>query len=489
MNDAVSARPRRTFLDRVGYGIGSLAFGVKDNGFGTLLIIFYNQALGLPAALVGAAITISLVVDAIMDPMIGHVSDNWRSRWGRRHPFMYASIIPVCLGFLFLWNPPEGLSQTGLFLYLVFLSIAVRFSLSLYEIPSYSLVVDLAEDYDERTSFLSFRSFFSWLSGLVMAVAAFQVFLKPTPQQPNGQLNLEGYANYGVVSAVIMFAAMLGSAIATHRHIKTFRPLPPRQRLRPAEAAMQVYRAVSHRPFLIMVGVGLFGAMAAGLAGSMLVYFRLYFWGLTTTEIAYILYGNFASVAVGVVLANLLSKGMGKKWGAMLMAFCAMTVNPTLYMLRVVDVLPPNGSDTLLAILIVASFFNTIFTVVSMILGGAMMADVVEDAQIKTGHQSPGLYFAANSFALQCVSGVGIMLATTIIQLSGFPVGAKAGEVPQAVLNRMVLYEVPILLALYTMAIVFIGLYPISRARHNSNLKTLGLTDDAPPKDAVPDVA
>lgn len=463
---------RKTVLDKIGYGVGAVAFGVKDNGFGTLLILFYNQALGLPASTVGLAVLISLVVDAVMDPLIGHLSDNCRARWGRRHPFMYASILPTSIGFYFLWNPPS-LAPQELFVYLVCLSIAVRFSISLFEIPSHSLVVELTEDYDERTSLLSYRQFFSWMAGLTFAIASFSVFLRPTAEYPVGTLNPGGYGLYGLVGMFIIAGAMLTSCLATHKHIKTFTPTPPSRGLNLLQTLQEVFLAISHRPYLIMVVATLFGAMAGGVASAMLVYFRLFFWELTNDQISIILAGNFASVGAAVFLANRLSRSIGKKFGAGLMLLLSMTVNPTLYMLRVLDLLPENGTPVLLTILILASFLNTVFTIVGTILTGSMMADVVEDAQVKSGRKTPGLYFAANSFALQCVSGVGVILATTIIDLSGFPVGAKPGEVSQETLDRLVIYEVPILVGLYVCALLCIALYPINRARHAANLARL----------------
>jgi Na+/melibiose symporter and related transporters len=471
--DRHTGTPRKSVLDKIGYGAGSIAFGVKDNGFGTLLVLFYNQALGLPASTVGLAVMISLVVDAVIDPMIGHVSDGWRSRWGRRHPFMYAAVIPTALGFYFLWHPPQALSTSQLFLYLVLLSVAVRFSISLFEIPSHALVVELAEDYDERTSLLAYRQFFGWVAGLLLSIASFSVFLRPTKDYPVGTLNPEGYATYGLVGALIMGAAMLGSSLATHKHIKTFRPTPPAPKLNLRQTLTDIFAAVTYRPYVIVVGAALFGAMAAGVANSMLVYFRLFFWELTNDQISLIIAGNFGSLAVGVFMAGRLSRWIGKKWGAAAMLALAMTVNPSLYMMRVLDVLPPNGSTTLLVILVVASFLNTVFTIVGAILSAAMLADVVEDAQARTGRKTPGLYFAANSFALQCVSGVGVIIATTIIDLAGFPVGAKPGAVPQDTLNRLVIYEVPILVSLYILALACVILYPITRQRHADNLRAI----------------
>ena len=151
------------------YGFGSVAYGVKDNGFSYFLLFYYNQVLGLPGAYAGAAILIAMVFDAISDPLVGVWSDNTHSKWGRRHPFMYASAIPVAVVYFFLWNPPE-LSDFYLFIYLTIAAILIRFFITLYEIPSTSIVAELTDDYDERTRLLSFRYVMGWYGGLTMAL-------------------------------------------------------------------------------------------------------------------------------------------------------------------------------------------------------------------------------------------------------------------------------------------------------------------------------
>ena len=93
---------------RLAYGFGSAAFGIKDAGLQIFLLMFYTQIVGVPAPLVGLALTIALVLDAISDPIVGYWSDNFRSKWGRRHPFMYASAIPVAVTYFLLWTPPRG---------------------------------------------------------------------------------------------------------------------------------------------------------------------------------------------------------------------------------------------------------------------------------------------------------------------------------------------------------------------------------------------
>ncbi|MGZ5937174.1 MAG: MFS transporter, partial [Rhizomicrobium sp.] len=116
--DIASLRTRLT------YGFGSVAFGVKDQGFSYFLLFFYNQVIGLPSIWVSGAIAIALFFDAFADPIVGQISDNLRSRWGRRHPFMYASAIPVAVAYFFLWNPPHW-SNGALFYYLIALAIIV----------------------------------------------------------------------------------------------------------------------------------------------------------------------------------------------------------------------------------------------------------------------------------------------------------------------------------------------------------------------------
>ena len=100
-----------------------MAFGIKDNAFAYFLLFVYVQVFGLSPDLAGLAILLMLVFDAISDPLVGYFSDNTRTKWGRRHPYIYLSALPVCVSFFVLWIPPLDLSQFELFLYLLFVGI------------------------------------------------------------------------------------------------------------------------------------------------------------------------------------------------------------------------------------------------------------------------------------------------------------------------------------------------------------------------------
>ncbi len=105
---------------RLSYGVGAVAFGVKNAAFGSYLMLYFNQVVGVPAAIVGMALAATLIVDAVADPFLGRWSDVTRSRWGRRHPFIYGALIPTTFFFLLAWSPPAGMSDamTGVWIFL-----------------------------------------------------------------------------------------------------------------------------------------------------------------------------------------------------------------------------------------------------------------------------------------------------------------------------------------------------------------------------------
>jgi Na+/melibiose symporter-like transporter len=81
---------------------------VIQRGLTSILLIFYNQVVGLPPYLVSMALTIVTVFDCVLDPVFGQYSDNFVSRWGRRHPLMYLAAGPLALAYFLLWIPPHG---------------------------------------------------------------------------------------------------------------------------------------------------------------------------------------------------------------------------------------------------------------------------------------------------------------------------------------------------------------------------------------------
>src|SRR5262249_22123674 len=137
MTVAAPAAPRLGFGVRLSYGLGALAQGVGGVALATATINLYLvSVVGLRPAVVGLVISISLVADAVVAPLIGRWSDTFRSRWGRRHPFMYVSALPIALAIIFLWREPAGLGPGGIAVYVLAMLIVVRLASGLYVIPS-----------------------------------------------------------------------------------------------------------------------------------------------------------------------------------------------------------------------------------------------------------------------------------------------------------------------------------------------------------------
>ena len=332
-----SAAPRLNMPTKLFYGFGSVAFGVKDNGFSYLLLLFYNQVVGLSAPMVGLAILIAMMFDAFLDPIVGQISDNWRSRLGRRHPFMYAAALPVAISYLALWNPPHW-SHGQLFFYLIGVAIVIRTFITFYEIPSSALSAELTQDYDQPTSLLSFRYFFAWVGGLALYLITFSFLLVPDAHHRVGQTYPVGFSRYGLLASVIMFVAIVISALGTQRHVPSFR-VPPQRHISLATQAREMIATWSNRSFLFLTLSGLATSMAAGLGASMNIYFNTYFWEFTSAQIATLVLGVFASAFIALFAAAPLSRRFGKRATAMTLIVLSVTIGLAPMLLRLAGVL------------------------------------------------------------------------------------------------------------------------------------------------------
>jgi Na+/melibiose symporter-like transporter len=455
------------------YGFGTVAYGIKDNGFNFLLLIFYNQLLGLPAQLVGLAIMIALVIDGFIDPLIGHVSDRFHSRFGRRHPFMYASALPCAVFYYLLWNPPAGLGHGALFWYLLITAVIVRMLIALYEVPSAALLAELTEDYDQRTSLVAYRFFFGYVGAVLMGVVALSVYLRPTAQQAVGLLNRTGYHGYSIAAAILMFASILISTAGTHHYIPYLRSPPPRRTFNLSREAREIRAALANRPFLAMIACGFFSAMAFGLVATLSVYFYTYFWELSADQISLLLLSALISAGAALGVAPLITKRLDKKRGAIWVSIITVVLAPTPIILRLCGWFVGNSSPALMPILLLFTLVLGTMTVASGALVTSMLADTVEENEIRTHQRTEGLYFAAAFFVQKCVSGLGIFAGGLILAWVKFPEAARPGRVPPEVLRHLALTYVPLIVVLLAISIFCITFYRIGRAGHNANLQLL----------------
>jgi glycoside/pentoside/hexuronide:cation symporter, GPH family len=460
-----------TLRTRLFYGFGSIAFGVKDNGFQTILLLFYNQVMHLPSEQVGLVLFAALCVDALFDPVIGQTSDNLRTRWGRRHPLLYLSALPVAISYLLLWNPPAW-SQGALLLYLFIVAVIVRTFISCYEIPSAALNPELTDDYDQRTQLSSYRVFFAWSGGMAMYLLALGVFLVPDATQKIGQLNAAGYARYGLTAAAIMVAAILISAAGTHKFIPILRK-PPVRGLSLLQYAKEMVATLNNRAFLILMVAQIFFGTATGLVFAMAIYLGTYFWELTSAQIVILGFGTVLAFILAFLIALPVSRRLGKRVGAVALFATGLFISIFPIALRLLGLFVPNGSPALVWILFGFAAVSGAMTIGSSILMTAMLADVVEDSELKTGRRSEGLFFAGSSFMAKAVSGLGIFASGLLLRVASFPTNAVPGHVDPAIIRNLALVYLPSVVILYGLGIVTIRRFPIDRAHHEENLRRL----------------
>src|SRR5215831_17116968 len=191
------------------YAVGQTGQSVTDFGFGTLLFIYYNQVLGLSGSYTGLGVAIALFFDALVDPAVGSWSDGFQSKkWGRRHLFMAASIVPLGLLFFGLFWPPNGMTQWQLFLWFTLFSILLRVALTFFNVPYLSLGAEFSQNYQERTQIVAVRIFAGALSILGITLIGWNFFFVSSPADPTPQLTRAPYFSYAIASSLVLMVLL-----------------------------------------------------------------------------------------------------------------------------------------------------------------------------------------------------------------------------------------------------------------------------------------
>ncbi len=455
------------------HGLGSIAYGIKDNGFSTFLLIFYNQVVGLDPRLVSLALMLALVIDAFADPVIGHLSDRTYTRWGRRLPWLYITPIPLAFAWIMLWAPPSG-SDLEIFFYLVFIAVIVRALLSCCEVPSVALLPELTRDYDERTGLMRYRYLFGWLGGLVIAVLAYTVFLVPDETHSVGQLNENGYWLYGVVGAVAMAASVLISALGQHKRVAHWPAVRP-EKSTIRHAISEIFESFSNKAFRAFMIAAAFAFVSQGVTFSISNYLYLYVWEFPDYAFKLYPFILFLSVIVAFFAVGPANHRFGKKETAMAGSLIGVVFWTLPFWLRLGGLWPEPGSDSSTYLICAFAFGATVFSVMVMISGASMIADIVEASELETGRRAEGLFFAGNFFMQKCATGLGIAISGQIISLAGFPDQATPGAVDPATIERMMLLYVVLVVILAIAAALLFRRFPIGRADHEERLRRLAL--------------
>lgn len=467
--------PKMGLFTKISYGIGQAGEGIKNTSFELFLFFYYNQVLGLSGTLAGAATFIALGVDAVFDPFAGSLSDSFRSRFGRRHPFMYGGAVPFGLMFYFLFAPPAGLGEVGLFLWLTTFAIAVRMAMAVYLIPHNALGAELSPDYHERTSIGGWRILFGFVGGFGASILGLGYFFKDTVENPFGQRNLAAYPHFAMFFAVIATGAVLWSALGTHSRIQ-YLPVPthPPEPLSLRRFVRELTDSLKSESFrALFVGTLVF-FVTRGVQTTLGLHLSAHFWELGSREILTVNLLSLAGLVVGVPFWTILSRQLDKKpsfLAGVVIFSIAVVAGPVL---KLAGIWPERANEAFyLGLLGFFGFFASFGGAAALITATSMMADLTDEHEYDTGRRQEGIFFGAVAFSGKASSGLGHLIAGVALDLIGFPVNAERGSVPPEIVRHLGMIYGPATILVLIVGTAYFARYQLSAVRLGEIQKVL----------------
>lgn len=466
-----------SYRTKLSQGLGAIPDTIKNWVFNTFALLFYNQILGVDAVFVSVVLAIAIITDAVSDPLIASYSDNLSTRWGRRHPLMLVASIPLGAAMFGIFSPPDRLSDSGLLVWLLVFTVLVRSLMTLFFVPWAAIAAELSDDYDERTSLMSFRFGVGWIAGVSFPFVVFTYLITGTEAQPIGQLNPIGYPMMAGIAGALMTCGALLTTLLTIREVPYLRQHTEQQAsFRPSRSIADIKLALRNPHFSLVFVVVLLSAAITGTIVNLNVYMWTYFWELTTTDLRW-----FPIAAIGALAALPLIGKLQRRWDKkeILLTCSAVSLIEGIVIvnLRFFGILPENGTTELLAVLIGAGIFSAAIAVTQGVLGASVIADILDEQELRTGLRQEAMFNAALSFCGKAVSGIGLVMGGLIINFIGFPTGADPSELSEGSVIQLGVFAGVVLPLLYLIPILLWRKYEITREIHAKIQRELASKD------------
>jgi Na+/melibiose symporter-like transporter len=450
------------------FAAGQIPEGVQSTAFSFFLLFFYNQVLGLSGVYASYAIVIAQAIDAVVDPIVGNWSDRTRSRWGRRHPFMYGAAVPFALFFFLLFAPPAGLGQLGLFVWLVVLSTLTRAAQSFYSIPHTALTAELSTDYQERTLLSALRSLFGSIGTLMVFLIGLQLYFRATPEYPNGQLDPHAYPLFGATFAIVIVIGVWISALGTHSQI----PHLPQATTQPRRfSATQVLREAAQAfalpSFRVVVLTAVLFGMTMGMVSALSIYLGTLYFGFSLQLIGLSFPASVVGGFIGAALATPLARLVPEKktlYMAGLAWYAIWNTSPII--LSLLGLAPERGDMRLFYLVMTANAVCSMGIGMLGVMLGSMIADVTDEHEMRHGSRNEGIYYAAASFAAKAIGGFGIIISGVVVDIAGIQPNATVETIDPESLRTLAFAMGPGVLVMIAITVGVASLYRLTRAEH-----------------------
>jgi Na+/melibiose symporter-like transporter len=456
-----------SFLTRLAYASGTVSFAVKDVAFGSFVLFYYVSVVGLQGKLAGTVLLIAMVWDAITDPLVGSISDNFRSRWGRRHPFMAISGIPLALCLFALFNVPDGLGQTEIFLWMLIVCLLLRTFLTLFTVPYLALGAELSEDYHERSAIAGTRTLFGWITAIGLAALAWGAIFKGDGIT-DGRLISENYYHYGLISMAIVAIFTTISLVTTARHIPDLpsgSDIPVRFSF--TKLFLDIGHALRNRNFRNLFWVMLTLGAGVGIGAALGTHMATYFWELTTQQLFYQTLFTFVPIAFMLGVMDWLSKRIEKHIILQICTFVFAANTIWLVSLRLLGILPDNGHPLIFALILVTVFIGSATTIWFQTITSSVIADIGDEQELLTHERQEGMFFAAQGFSIKFVTGIGSFVGGFVLDIIQMPAYAAPGSIPSEVVFKLGIVMGPILTVCMIVPYFFARKITLTRERHD----------------------
>lgn len=421
-------------------------------------LYFLTDVAGLRPDYAGWAVGISRIWDAINDPLFGVISDRIRTRWGRRRVLLLFGAVPLGLSFILMWLvPPFG--QVGLAVYYALAFIVFDTMFTMVHVGYNALTPEATKDYDERSSLNGYRMVFS-ISGTLGAIILATVL---------GWYIEDQRLLYGLLGLVLGLVSIVPPLIVFR--ITREAPVEDLPQALPVRKALE--ETLSNKPFRLVMGLYLMSWTTASILAAVLIYFASYYLRVPDQANYFVLAAQGAAILFIPALVWLARK-LDKRRAFILGTASWIAVVMGIYFLGPQQV----GLAYLLAFLAGAGIAT------AYVLPWAMIPDVVEYDQVRTGQRREGSFYAFASFFQKLATGAALWAMGQALAASGYvtptasvPFPAQPAEAISAI--RFFVGPVPAVLLF--LAIAFAWLYPITRASHRATLEQLSGNGTAGP--------
>ena len=465
-----------------------MAEAVYNGMFNTFITIYYNQAIGLSNTLIGVAIMLAMIGDAITDPVVGIMSDRWHSKHGRRHPFLFVAPVPLAIALYLIFNPPAGLtgdlaeaSQLPLFAWLCFWTILSRVFLTLYNVPHLALGAELSSNQLQRSQLFSANTVISYVSGASFAFVAWSYFFagerirQSDGELVPGHLDAAAYSPLVFMACALIIVAIWFCAAGTYKHIPHLSQAAPKQKgLTLKHFLKQILITLENRNYILLIVGYFFFMITSGIYDTLNVFINTYFWELEPAQIRWLGLIGAPGAMAGALCSPILMNRFDRK-PIMLAALAGVTLFAQLVVnLRLLGWMPENSDPMLMPVLLANAAGFTFSIGVGIVAIMSMIGDIVDENEMMTGSREEGLYYSARAFFAKAAYSFGHFFAGVALDLYvRLPFEAVPGQLDDGTLFRLGITAGPVLSIAAIISLLVYSRYNLNRERHQEVLQAL----------------